>query len=565
MSKDALIKGSIIYNDISYDKDDIISKSNKMYNLLCKNNNITNETRILVALPRTEKLLVADIMAFKYCITFINIDLSMPFERIRYIIEDAKVDFILTNKENEKIFEQYSTVCVDDYEEESSALKSAQCNENEVAYILYTSGTTGKPKGVEVYRKGLLNFCDAMEAVIDFSRVGKIACFTNQTFDIFFLETIFSLLYGLNIVLADETVMKNPKLMIDLVDRYNIDSLQLTPSRIRMMSLVDKELTFLKNVKVLMIGGEKFPEELLEEMLKYDAIDIYNMYGPTETTIWSTVSKIEKGIKQVDIGKPILNTTVFIIDGDLKEKENGEIGEIAIGGSGIAKGYVNNEILTKEKFITLENGEYVYRTGDLGKISENGNIECFGRTDTQIKINGYRVELDEIDAVLNKSGMVESTCTCFDEKKNTIITYYVEKTEVKLGELRKYLSEYLPTYMLPQSYVKVDELEYTYSGKIDKKALLEKYKNAQATDMSEEDDNQEELINIIKEAVKDNQDITKETVLADLGIDSITFISLIIEIEDRYDIEFDDEKMMIEQYKTIGDLIIYIKESIDNN
>lgn len=567
MSDSINIKGSITYNNILYDKGDIINKSDKMYYLLRKNVNITNETRILVAMPRTEKFLFANIMAFKYGITFINVDLSMPFERIRHIIEDSRVDVILTDNENEKIFDQFYTICVDNYEEESSVLIDNQCDKNEVAYILYTSGTTGKPKGVEVYRKGLLNFCEAMKEAIDFSGVSKIACFTNQTFDIFFLETIFSLLFGLNIVLADETVMKNPKLMIGLVNKYNIDSLQLTPSRIRMMSLVDKELSFLKNVKVLMIGGEKFPDELLEQMHKHDTIKIYNMYGPTETTIWSTVSKIEKDVEKVDIGRPVLNTQVFIIGEDLKEKEDGEIGEIVIGGSGIAKGYVNNEKLTKEKFITLESGEYVYRTGDLGRISENGNIECFGRNDTQIKINGYRVELDEIDAVLQKSEIIEASCSCFDERKNSIISFYVEKKEVESGELKKYLSEYLPAYMLPQAYVKVDRFEYTYSGKIDKKALLENYEGVkiQSTDENtEKDDIGEEVINIIKDCVVEEQDITKETRIADLSLDSITFISIIVEIEERYNIEFDDEHMMMEIFTTINDLMEYVNKSMNN-
>ena len=209
---------------------------------------------------------------------------------------------------------------------------------------------------------------------------------------------------GLTVVLADEEEQRNPKLMAKFIQDNAVDIIQMTPSRMQLLLNYDKELICLKSVKEIMIGGEAFPFGLLQTLQEKTTARIYNMYGPTETTIWSTISNLTYK-DHIDIGRPIKNTEIYIMDDSLTLLPSGQIGEICIGGKGLAKGYVGRDDLTAEKFIYLPQkpNVRVYRTGDMGRHLPDGDLEYLGRTDNQVKIRGHRVELEEIESHLNLS------------------------------------------------------------------------------------------------------------------------------------------------------------------
>lgn len=297
---------------------------------------------------------------------------------------DTKASKILTHKKYRKNFNEEKVIYIDenetvDFREES--------NKSESAYILYTSGTTGIPKGVEVTREGLFNFIEGISEIIDFSAGKRIACFTTVSFDIFILESIMALYRGLVVVLANEDEQRNPRLMAKLIQDNEVDMVQMTPSRMQLLLNYDKELSCLKNVKEIMIGGESFPLSLLRRLKEKTNAKIYNMYGPTETTIWSTVSDLTQK-DRIDIGRPIKNTEVYIVDESLSILPEGQVGEIYIAGKGLARGYVGKNDLTIEKFIYLPQKPdvRVYRTGDMGRYLPDGDLEYLGRTDNQVKI-----------------------------------------------------------------------------------------------------------------------------------------------------------------------------------
>lgn len=256
---------------------------------------------------------------------------------LKYIVDNANPNDIMSDVELDiKFIPSLQTISV----------------EEDVVYILYTSGTTGTPKGVKVTWEGLLNFIEGISEIIDFSPGKRIACFTTVAFDIFFLESIMALYKGLTVVLANEDEQRNPRLMAKLIHDNAVDMVQMTPSRMQVLLNHDKELSCLKNVKEIMIGGEAFPLGLLKTLQAKTNAKIYNMYGPTETTIWSTVSDLTQK-DRIDIGRPIKNTEVYIVDESLSILPEGQVGEICIAGKGLARGYVGKNDLTIEKFIYL--------------------------------------------------------------------------------------------------------------------------------------------------------------------------------------------------------------------
>lgn len=375
---------------------------------------------------------------FDNSIAFVTIDPLFPQERIKYIIDNSGIKTIITQKKYRNQFPDIETIIFND-DQYISPKHYDDYTENDTAYILYTSGSTGMPKGVEVAREALINFIEGVSELIDFSAGKRIACLTTVSFDIFFLESLMALHKGLTVVLANEDEQRNPKLMAKLIKNHSVDMIQLTPSRIQLLLNHDKSLSCLKNVKEIMIGGEPFSLSLLRTLQENTTAKIYNMYGPTETTIWSTISDLTNK-EQVDIGQPIKNTEIYIVDESLYILPNGQVGEICIAGKGLAKGYVGRSDLTAEKFINLPQKLEikVYRTGDLGRYLEDGNLEYLGRTDNQVKIRGYRIELEEIESHLNQlEGINQSVVIALEasETDKILQAFYTSDNNINSKEI----------------------------------------------------------------------------------------------------------------------------------
>lgn len=511
-------------------------------------------------MKRSPELLFLLYKFFKCGITYIPIDSNSPNSRVKLILNEVKPDLILTDSPI-----NYNYV------------NNEKRDNPELAYVLYTSGTTGRPKGVGITKESLINFIEGVSEKINFSAGKRIACFTTISFDIFFLESVMALLKGLTIVLANEIEQRNPKLMAKLIKDNAIDMIQMTPSRMQLLLNHDTELACLKNVKEIMIGGEYFPLRLLQSLQEKTTAKIYNMYGPTETTIWSTISDLTDK-RCVDIGRPIKNTEVYIVDENLLILPDGGIGEICISGKGLAKEYIDRQDLTSEKFIYLPQKPdvKVYRTGDMGRYLSDGSLECLGRVDNQIKIRGYRIELEEIEQHINQFEGIKQSIVVALETINTeksLQAFYTSDIALEPKNISKYLASKIPEYMIPAQYKRIENFIQTANGKIDRKRVLEcveiieKDSNPQCNIFFELTKLQKKIFDVIVSSFDPEvaSTISLDAEFAGAGIDSITFIKIVVALEEEFDFEFEDEMLLITNFQLVRTMIEYVESKVIEN
>jgi len=514
-------------------------------------------TRVAILMKRTPDLLFTIFECLKKHITFIPIDPTYPKEHIQYIIDDSKPDAIISDVDMDINCTKHDQTTTD---------------EIDIAYILYTSGSTGNPKGVEIHRSALFNFIEGVSEIIDFSEGKRIACLTTVSFDIFLLESVMAIYKGLTVVLADENEQRNPKLMAKLIQENMVNMIQMTPSRMQLLLNYDKELSCLKSIQDIMIGGEPFPLSLLHILQNKTDARIYNMYGPTETTVWSTISDLTHK-NRIDIGNPIKNTEIFLIDENLCIVPKEQAGEICIAGKGLAKGYIGRKDLTKEKFIYINQNPKirVYRTGDIGRLLQNGDLEYLGRYDNQVKIRGHRIELEEIEKHLGIfDGVIQSIVTVI-EKTNTnkfLEAFYMSDKAIPQKEITAYLSQKLPEYMIPVRFKRIKAFIYTANGKIDRNRISECIEMelddfTKDINIDEINDIHKEIIEIVESTLDFKiSDMKLETEFSEIEIDSITFIRIVTILEDNFDFEFDDEMLLLNTFPTIKSMIDYVKSKI---
>lgn len=543
---------NIIWNGKSFDSNHFVD-----YKSIYRTKKV-GQSKSLILVKRSPNLIYAICMCLEKGTTYIPIDSTYPKERIQYIIDDSNPDDIISDTELNIEF--------------TPPRKPISAKED-IAYILYTSGSTGNPKGVEVTREGLLNFIEGISEVIDFSPGKRIACLTTVSFDIFILESVMALYKGLTVVLANEDEQRNPRLMANLIQNNTVDMIQMTPSRMQLLLNHDKELSCLENVKEIMIGGEALPLSLLRTLQEKTNAKIYNMYGPTETTIWSTVSDLTHK-DRVDIGRPIKNTEVYIVDESLSILSNGQAGEICIAGKGLAKGYVGRDDLTTKKFIYLPQKPdvRVYRTGDMGRHLPDGDLEYLGRTDNQVKIRGHRVELEEIESHLNQiDGIHQAVVIALEtsETNKMLQAFYTSDITFDQKEISDYLSLKLPEYMIPVIFKRVENFVLTGNGKIDRKRVLECVE-IKVGDVRPEETNPVDLNDIQRKAfevIKSTLDsktgnVTIDTTFGETGVDSITFVTLVVALEGEFDFEWDDDMLLITAFSTIKSMIEYVESRV---
>ena len=448
--------------------------------------NIEPGDTIGIILNRSTEMIIALLAVLKCGATFVPIDPHFPKDRVLYMLEDSKVKMILTNKEFEsqyligakEIIIEKIWKSLQDY---SSETPSININGNFLAYILYTSGSTGNPKGVQIRHSNLLNFLLSMQKSPGIQPNDKIMASTTISFDISILEIFLPLISGAQIVLIDEDIRRSAKLILDTIRKEKISIMQAGPALFKIMLYEDwKEKLPIK----LLCGGEPLPKDLAISLLK-KSNEVWNMYGPTETTVWSTIKKLSLDDELITIGKPIDNTEVYILDEELNQLADGQEGEIYIAGEGLALGYLNRLDLTAKKFIknpfSNDATSLIYGTGDMGMILPNGEIQCFGRLDHQIKIDGVRIELGEIEQKLLLQEGVKEASVIVREDENEAKNLYayivptnkwedsIEK-EYKI-KWREELKKTLPLSMIPHSFILLPVFPMTPNGKIDRKSF----------------------------------------------------------------------------------------------
>jgi amino acid adenylation domain-containing protein len=472
---------AVIYEDRRLSYRELDERSNRLAHHL-QDIGVGPETLAGVCMGRSETLIVSLLAILKAGGAYVPLDPTHPQERLSLVIEDSGISILLTSAGAHARLafgsRQLNVIDVEDPAIAQLSSQTIQCSaaSHHLAYVLYTSGSTGKPKGVMVEHRNVVNFFAGMDRAIG-SKPGVWLAVTSVTFDISVLELLWTLTRGFTVVvLGDEGTSG----IVKQIKRCGISHLQMTPSLARMLTLDANAFAALASLDQILLGGEAVPASLIHRIREVFAGEIHNMYGPTETTIWSTTYPVAMPGLTVPIGRPIANTQVFLVDAEMRHVPLGETGELLIGGDGVARGYWNRPDLTAERFLTvpdLSTGR-VYRTGDRARMLPDGNLEFLGRVDFQVKLRGHRIELGEIEAMLEQESGVRQAIALVREDREgdqRLTAYLVVDLAhpASASELKLALGRKLPEAMIPSAFVFLSAMPLTANGKIDRKALLE--------------------------------------------------------------------------------------------
>jgi len=472
-------KIALVFEDKQLTYQQLNKKTNQLAHYLKANYDIQANDLIGIMLNRSEKLLIAILGILKSGAAYVSIDPEYPTTRKEFIIRDTAIKALITQTDYIFDLEYYTgnvfaiDVQLDTLNASAESSKTA-IQPKDLAYVIYTSGSMGKPKGVMVEHVSVVRLVKSTNYV---TLIGEEILLSTGaiSFDATTFEYWSMLLNGGQLVLCSkETLLDTKKLSAEIV-RREVNTIWFTSGWLN--QLIDNDIELFKNLTTLIAGGDKLsPVHLRTLKLCYPNLNIINGYGPTENTTFSLTYQLEQESMNIPIGKPISNSTAYIIDKYQQLLPIGTVGEICVGGAGLARGYLNQPELTKEKFVPnpFKQGERIYKTGDLGRWLPDGNIEFIGRKDEQVKIRGYRIELTEIETALQKHPNIDTAVVTVkynkgDEKE--LIAYIVSKREFSATDIRTYLSNHLPAYMVPNYFVQLDNLPLTPNGKIDKKAL----------------------------------------------------------------------------------------------
>jgi amino acid adenylation domain-containing protein len=438
------------------------------------------QTLVGICMERSTDMVVALLAILKAGGAYVPLDPAYPKARLEFMIADSALRFLVS--QSDLRFEAAGftgkLVCVDrDWPAISQERKDNPktfMGPESPAYVIYTSGSTGHPKGVQIPHRALVNLLTSMQRQPGLRPQDSLLAVTTISFDIAALELYLPLIVGARCVLASREVASDGRQLRELLENSYITVMQATPSTWKL--LIEVGWTRRSNLKIL-CGGEPMSPELGGQLLER-ASAVWNMYGPTETTVWSSIYRIRSFAGPVLIGHPVANTEMYVLDRNLQPVPVGTTGELFIGGDGLALGYLNRPDLDAEKFVLNpfggERGSRLYRTGDLAQYQEDGNIECLGRVDHQVKVRGFRIELGEIESVLREHPKVVDACAIVREDvagDRRLVAYVVTRTsQSALDELKDALKAKLPTYMIP-SLVSLERLPLTPNGKLDRRAL----------------------------------------------------------------------------------------------
>ncbi|HEV7472548.1 MAG TPA: amino acid adenylation domain-containing protein, partial [Pyrinomonadaceae bacterium] len=470
---------ALIFQDQVTTYAELNARANRLAHHLRNQYHAGAETPIGIRLDRSDLMIVAVLGVLKAGAYFVPIDPNFPLERVDYILEDTNLTLLLT--QSDYAFDElnfHGSVIALDLElaslPEEIENPHVSIDPASRAYVIYTSGSTGKPKGCELEHRNLANYLNwAIGYYFEAGSSGSFALYSSLAFD-FTLTNIFCpLLRGKSLYIYSQFDSIETILTHSFSARSGIDVMKLTPSHIRLLEhLAISDC----GVQKVIAGGEALTARDVEILRALSpAIEIYNEYGPTEATVGCIVKKIGLDEGPVTIGRPIANTSVFVLNDELKLVPIGVSGEICIAGSGLARGYRSPE-QTAARFVphAFVAGERLYRTGDIGRWLPDGQLECFGRNDGQIKIRGYRVELGEIESVLAGHPAINEAIVLFREDKRghqKLVAYLIANPQTTTETIREHAAGKLPEYMVPSDFVFLSEFPLSDSGKIDRRAL----------------------------------------------------------------------------------------------
>jgi len=575
---------AVVCGDQSVTYSDLNSRANQLAHYL-RSLGVGPDELVGVMVDRSVDMVISTVAVFKAGGAYVPFDPSFPAERLRFMMEDSGVKVLLTQG---AIAAAMPAVLADQLAQQQTRVVSVDSDWTMIAqaaptnpplctmpvnlaYVIYTSGSTGRPKGVMLEHRSLVNFLCSMQKEPGLTANDTLLAVTTLSFDIAGLELYLPLITGARVVIAKREEVVDSVALQRLLNSSQATLMQATPATWRM--LIDAGWMGNSSLKVL-CGGEALPRELADQLVERTG-ELWNMYGPTETTIWSTVERVENGHEAISLGKPIANTSIYIVD------EHGQLvprciaGELYIGGEGLARGYYKREELTRERFLpdpfSKTNEARMYRTGDVARWRTDGKLEYLGRTDHQVKIRGYRIETGEIEAVMAQHPAVgQAVVVARDDfgGDKRLVAYLVpssgsngsEPNLPSTSEWREYLRQQLPEYMVPAVFIKLEQLPVTPNGKIDRKQLPapdERRPELSSGYVPPQNVAEEKIAALWQEALGVEQ-IGRFDNFFDLGGHSL----LMAQVHGRLQIEFKREVSMLDlfRYPTINSLATFLSQ-----
>lgn len=553
-------KIALIFENKKITYNELNEQANQLANYLKKNYQIKEDDLILLFLDRSEYIVIAMLAVLKAGGAYVPVDIECPSEKMKYILQDTEAKVIITNESQQNklalfyhhtFLEKTSSLvilaldCIATKKILNKFPKSnpeTLVNENHLAYVVYTSGTTGNPKGVMIEHKNLVNFINAHTSLIQENDI--FMSYINYVFDAINTEIYLPLSNG-NLL-----HVLNSKVRVDLDELFqyikeNAINFIVLPAVISAEFLSKYNISD-TSIRTIVMGGE-----IYKGPININKINLINAYGPSEATVCTTLHQYQEHDINTNIGTPIANTACYILDENLNPLPVGVIGELYIGGLGLAREYLNQPQLTKEKFIRnpfqtqqeklLNINTHIYKSGDLVRSLANHDIEYISRNDPQIKINGYRIELLGIESKLHEYPEIKQAVVLAENRSDRkyIIAYYVSDKKIKENKIITFLKQYLPEYMLPSFFVHIDKLPLTINGKLDKGALPDP-KITIKDSYIPPSNLQESLICEIFGEVLNVDKVGVNDSFFQLGGDSVSAIRLTSKLQANFDIKLGD-------------------------
>jgi amino acid adenylation domain-containing protein len=470
---------ALVFEDQQLTYRELNQRANQLAHYL-KRRGVGPEVLVGVCVERSLEMVVGLLGILKAGGAYVPLDCEHPKERLACMLDDAQISLLLTQQKLVPQLAEFKghVLCLDkDWEkiarERDKDPDNLATMEN-LAYVIYTSGSTGRPKGVQIQHSSVVNLLSSMRRRPGLTSRETLLAATPLSFDIAGLELYLPLTVGGQIIVVAREVASDGGRLADRLSGATV--MQATPSSWAM--LLDNRWEGGSQLKIL-CGGEALPKKLADQLL-CRSFSLWNMYGPTETTIWSAICQVSANWDSVPLGRPIDNTQTYILDAHLQPVPIGVPGEIYISGDGLARGYLKQPDLTAEKFFpnpfSKQAGTRLYRTGDIARYLPDGNIEFLGRIDNQIKIRGYRIELGEIESVLSQHPSVREVVVLAREDNpwdGRLVAYVVTNREqpCTTSEMRNFLKQKLPEYMVPSAFVLLEAMPLTSNRKVDRRAL----------------------------------------------------------------------------------------------
>jgi amino acid adenylation domain-containing protein len=526
------------------------------------------ETLVGICMERGFEMIVGLLGVLKAGGAYVPLDPAYPKARLEYMVRDSGAELILTQQ---RLIEQMpetsaEKVSIDGQWEEISRQSrentASKVDADNLAYVMYTSGSTGEPKGVMVQHKGLVNLSYAQGELFDVSPEDRVLQFASISFDASISEIMMALSRGARLCLARQSELIPGPEFVKMLEREKISNVTMPPSALAVMPEAE-----LKEMKTLIVAGETCSAEIVRKWKK--GRRMYNAYGPTETSVCATAGECEGGNRRPDIGEAIKNTNVYILDKEMEIVPVGVSGEIYVGGEGLARGYKGRAEVTADKYRPNPHGgkgERMYATGDIGRRRDDGKIEYIGRKDEQVKVRGFRIETGEIESALIQHEFVRDAVVSLynaGNGNNQLIGYVVPEREheISASDLKQFLSQRIPEYMLPAAFISLSSIPLTPNGKVDRRNLplpdlqrLRVQKDCVAPSTESE-----MAVAAIWKDVLGLSEVSIDESFFDIGGHSLS----LVQVQSRLNSRFETDVAMIElfRYSTIRRLAEYLDQA----